>query len=124
MGKGTWAINGTGSSGLLLSAIDAVLTPSIAVARFRIKLWDKLQSDTVAYDNQVACTNHADTADLCPAMGSGSSILPSIPISLRSRLMGWGRVISIGVETMHAVHPVFRVFVLLSLLLSTALAHA
>ena len=75
MGKGTWTINGTGSSGLLLSTMDAALTPSIAVDRFRIKIWDTLHADTVVYDNQVACVNQVDTADPCTAIGGGNIIL-------------------------------------------------
>jgi len=75
VGKGMWTINGTGSYGFLLSAIDAVLTPSTAVDRFRIKIWDKLQSDMVVYDNQVACTDQADTADPCTAISSGNIII-------------------------------------------------
>jgi hypothetical protein len=75
VGKGMWAINGTASYGFLLSAIDAALTPSTTVYRFRIKIWDRLQGDTVVYDNQVACTDQADTADPCTAISSGNIII-------------------------------------------------
>jgi len=53
MFKGTGTINGTGSYGFMLSAVDADLTPSTDVDLFRIKIWDKDNNNEIIYDNQV-----------------------------------------------------------------------
>ena len=49
--KGTGTINGSGTYGFMLSAIDEKLTSSTDVDKFRIKIWDK-STDTVIYDNK------------------------------------------------------------------------
>jgi streptogramin lyase len=66
MYKGTGTINGAGNYGFMLSAIDAKLTPSTDVDRFRIRIWDKDAGDALVYDNQVGeGDNHADpTTDI------------------------------------------------------------
>jgi hypothetical protein len=60
MYKGTGTINGSGNYGFLLKAIDAALTPSAEVDRFRIKIWDKDAGDTVVYDNEMAAAETDD----------------------------------------------------------------
>jgi PKD repeat protein len=72
MYKGVGTINGVGTYGFLLSAIDAALTPSVDVDRFRIKIWDTADGDTVVYDNQVG---DADDADPTTAIGGGSIVI-------------------------------------------------
>lgn len=73
--KGVGTINGMGNYGFLLSAIDANLTPSTDVDLFRIKIWDKDNSDAVVYDNQAACLEIADDADPCTQIGGGSIVI-------------------------------------------------
>ncbi len=72
MFKGIGTINGSGNYGFLISAIDAVLTPSTDVDLFRIKIWDNDNNDAVIYDNQIACSDTGESADPCTAIGGGS----------------------------------------------------
>lgn len=67
--KGTGTINGVGSYGFMLKAIDDELTPSTDVDMFRIKIWDKDDGDAVVYDNQIG---DADDADLTTTIGGDS----------------------------------------------------
>lgn len=69
------AQNGAGDYGFLLSAIDADLTPSTDVDRFRIKIWEKDNGDAVVYDNQVACPETGEDADPCTEIGGGSIVI-------------------------------------------------
>ena len=70
--KGDGAINGVGNYGFMLSAIDEALTPSTDVDRFRIKIWDKDDGDTIVYDNQM---DVADDADPTTAIGGGNIVI-------------------------------------------------
>jgi Leucine-rich repeat (LRR) protein len=70
--KGTGTINGAGNYGFMLTAIDAELTPSTEVDKFRIKIWDKDDDDTIVYDNQM---DAADDADPATAIGGGSIVI-------------------------------------------------
>ena len=58
--KGVGTINGEGSYGFMLSAIDELLTPSTDVDLFRIKIWDKENGDTVIYDNKIDADKNTD----------------------------------------------------------------
>jgi len=69
--KGTGTINGEGNYGLMLTAVDAKLTPSIDVDLFRIKIWDKV-TGKVVYDNQMG---DEENADLTTAIGSGNIVI-------------------------------------------------
>lgn len=72
MYKGTGTINGEGNYGFLLSAIDAALTPSSDIDKFRIKIWDKDNADALIYDNQVGAGDNEDpTTDI----GGGSIVI-------------------------------------------------
>ena len=51
--KGTGTINGGGNYGFMLTAVDEALTPSTDEDTFRIKIWDKDNSDAVVYDNKM-----------------------------------------------------------------------
>ena len=69
--KGTGTINGAGNFGFMLTVIDAELTPSTEVDKFRIKIWDKV-TDELVYDNQIGDT---DDADLTTEIGGGSIVV-------------------------------------------------
>jgi len=59
--KGVGTINGVGSYGFILSAIDADLTPdNNDNDMFRIKIWDKNNDNEVIYDNQLDDDENAD----------------------------------------------------------------
>ena len=75
MYKGTGTVNGGGSYGFLLSAIDESLTPSTDVDLFRIKIWDKDNGNAVLYDNQVACLDTGDDAVPCTEIDGGSIVI-------------------------------------------------
>ncbi len=70
--KGSGTINGFGNYGFLLSAIDADLTPSAIIDKFRIKIWDKDNGDVVVYDNNMEVD---DNADPTTEIGGGSIII-------------------------------------------------
>ena len=69
--KGTGTINGSGNYGFMLTAIDGQITGGGGVDKFRIKIWDKNNGDTVVYDNQVT-GDPSDTAIPTTALGGGS----------------------------------------------------
>ena len=73
--KSIGTISGKANYGFLLSGIDANLSPSTDVDLFRIKIWDKDNSDVVIYDNQVTCLNDAENADPCTQIGGGSIVI-------------------------------------------------
>ena len=70
--KGTGTINGAGNYGFMLTAVDAALTPSTQVDKFRIKIWDKDNGDAIVYDNQMDATDDAEPAT---AIGGGSIVI-------------------------------------------------
>jgi len=74
--KGSGKINGAGSYGVSVTAIDAANTPSSNVDLFRIKIWDQSNDDAVVYDNQLGtdCPT-GDDADPCTAIGGGSIVI-------------------------------------------------
>ncbi len=72
MYKGVGTINGAGSFGFLLKAIDAKLTPSADVDLFSIKIWDKDAGDTAVYDNGLG---DAIDADPTLAIKQGSIVI-------------------------------------------------
>jgi hypothetical protein len=49
--RGMGTINGIGNYGFLLTAIDGQINGGGGVDKFRIKIWDKNNGDTVVYDN-------------------------------------------------------------------------
>lgn len=49
--KGEGTVNGAGTYGFMLTAVDGALTPSTDVDHFRIKIWDRDNGDAVVYDN-------------------------------------------------------------------------
>lgn len=68
--KGTGTVNGQGSYGFLVTAIDAANTNSTDDDLFRIKIWNEDDEDAVVYDNH--CGDSGDDADPCTALGGGS----------------------------------------------------
>jgi hypothetical protein len=58
--KGSGEINGGGNYGFLLSAIDGDQPGGGGVDKFRIKIWDKDNLDTVVYDNGLGDADDAD----------------------------------------------------------------
>ena len=62
MYKGIGTVNGAGNYGFMLSAIDEKLTPSTDVDMFRIKIWEKDNSEAIVYDNQMGDDDDADPA--------------------------------------------------------------
>lgn len=69
--KGTGTINGTGTYGFLLTAIDGQVNGGGGVDKFRIKIWDKA-TGAIIYDNQMGA---ADSADPATVLGGGSIVL-------------------------------------------------
>ena len=51
--KGTGTINGQGTYGFMLTAIDGQLPGGNGTDKFRIKIWDQTQGDAMVYDNQL-----------------------------------------------------------------------
>jgi VCBS repeat-containing protein len=70
--KGVGTINGNGNYGFMLSVVDAKLTPSTDVDLFRMKIWDRDNSDAVVYDNQLGAGPYADPTT---AISGGSIVV-------------------------------------------------
>lgn len=68
--KGEGTINGAGSYGLMLTAIDGQISGGGETDRFRIKIWDK-KTGSVVYDNQMDAEVTSDPT----TMLSGGSIV-------------------------------------------------
>jgi hypothetical protein len=71
--KGSGTVNGAGTYGLLLTAIDGALPGGGGQDKFRLKVWDKT-TGAVIYDNQMG---GADTADPTTVLGGGSILIHS-----------------------------------------------
>jgi len=69
--KGTGTINGSGNYGFMITAIDGQINGGGGIDKFRIKIWDKNNGDTVVYDNQVT-GDASDTATPNTMLGGGS----------------------------------------------------
>jgi hypothetical protein len=70
--KGSGIINGSGSYGFILSAVDGNLNTQATPDLFRIKIWDKNNNDAIVYDNQYGA---ADNGALNTEIGGGSIII-------------------------------------------------
>ncbi len=70
--KGTGMINGTGSYGFMLTAIDGAINGGGGSDKFRIKIWDKNNNDAVVYDNQLGAE---DSAEPTTVVQGGSIII-------------------------------------------------
>ena len=66
--KGTGTVNGSGSFGFLLCAIDGQINGGGGADKFRIKIWNK-SSGAVMYDNMMGSS---DDADPTTTLGGGS----------------------------------------------------
>lgn len=74
--KGVGTINGSGSYGFLLSAIDGQVSGGGGIDKFRIKIWDKNNEDVIIYDNNIgSALGTGDDADPATAIGGGSIII-------------------------------------------------
>ena len=69
--KGVGQINGAGSYGFLLTAIDGQVKGGGGVDKFRIKIWD-LATEAMVYDNQMGAD---DGVDLTTVLGGGSIVI-------------------------------------------------
>lgn len=67
--KGTGTINGGGNCGFMVTAIDGDVNGGRGVDKFRIKIWDKGDGDSVIYDNKLG---EPEDSDAATALGSGS----------------------------------------------------
>ena len=68
--KGVGTINGAGTYGFMLSAIDGQVNGGGGADKFRIKIWDS--AGTIAYDNQM---DAAEDADPSTVLGGGSIVI-------------------------------------------------
>lgn len=70
--KGVGTVNGSGNYGFLLSGTDGVVNGGGGVDKFRIKIWDRDNNDTVVYDNQLGA---GESADPTTAITGGNIII-------------------------------------------------
>ena len=61
--KGSGTINDDGDYGFMLTARDGQINGGGGVDKFRIKIWDKDEDETVVYDNQLGAEDDADATD-------------------------------------------------------------
>ncbi len=69
--KGTGTINGEGTYGFMLTVIDGAISGGGGTDKFRIKIWDKIDS-TIVYDNQLG---GLDDAEPTTVLGGGSIVI-------------------------------------------------
>jgi hypothetical protein len=69
--KGTGVINGTGSYGFMLTAVDGQLSGGGGLDKFRMKIWD-LGTGSVIYDNQMG---EDTSAALNTSLGGGAIVI-------------------------------------------------
>lgn len=74
--KGTGTVNGTGTYGFLLSAVDGQVNGGGGIDKFRIKIWDMNNGDTVVYDNNLGGSEDIDSANP-QALTHGSIVIHS-----------------------------------------------
>ncbi|HEX5589393.1 MAG TPA: multicopper oxidase domain-containing protein [Candidatus Limnocylindrales bacterium] len=73
--KGTGTVNGSGSFGFILTAVDGQLNGgSGGLDRFRIKIWDEDAGDAVVYDNALGASDDIDAPGPQP-IGGGSIVI-------------------------------------------------
>ncbi len=70
--KGTGTINGSGSYGFMLTAIDGAINGGGGSDKFRIKIWDKNNSDVIVYDNKMG---ESDDSSAATVIGGGSIVI-------------------------------------------------
>ncbi|MBI1924418.1 PD40 domain-containing protein [Candidatus Poribacteria bacterium] len=70
--KGTGTINSAGNYGFMLTTIDGAINGGGGTDKFRIKIWDKNNGDTIVYDNQMG---DADDTDPTTVIGGGSIVI-------------------------------------------------
>jgi hypothetical protein len=71
--KGTGMINGSGTYGFMLSAIDGQLSGGGGSDKFRIKIWNKA-TGVLVYDNQVSADKD-ENADPTTVISGGSIVI-------------------------------------------------
>jgi hypothetical protein len=74
--QGSGTINGSGSFGFLLTGWDGSAAGGSGVDKFRIKIWDKNNTNAVVYDSQMGA---ATSADPTTVLGSGNLRIHSNP---------------------------------------------
>ena len=70
--KGIGTINGAGSYGFMLTAIDGKVAGGGGTDRFRIKIWDPASGDAVVYDNQ---QGDAEDGEVTTVISGGSIVV-------------------------------------------------
>jgi hypothetical protein len=75
--KGTGTINGTGTFGFILTAVDGDLSTPSTPDLFRIKIYNKT-TNKVVYDNQYGTGTTADDADPTTLLGGGSIVIHEV----------------------------------------------
>jgi hypothetical protein len=73
--RGVGTVNGSGNYGFMVSAIDGQITGGGGVDRFRIKIWDKSNGNSVVYDNQI---NDLENVDATTGLGGGSIVIHEV----------------------------------------------
>ena len=70
--KGVGTINGAGNYGFMITAIDGQINGGGGIDKFRIKIWDKDNSDAIVYDNMIGAD---ESAEPTTALGGGSIVI-------------------------------------------------
>ncbi len=70
--KGIGTINGEGNYGFMLTAIDGDIKGGGGTDKFRMKIWDKDNNDTIVYDNQLG---DSDDSEPTTIIGGGSIVV-------------------------------------------------
>ena len=60
LSNSTGTVNGQGNYGFQLSGTDGVINGGGGADKFRIKIWDINNNDTLVYDNQLGAADNVD----------------------------------------------------------------
>ena len=73
--RGEGTVNGSGTYGFLVAAIDGAINGGGGTDTFRIKIWDKSNGNNVVYDNQLGASENLDATTL---LGGGSIVIHEV----------------------------------------------
>ena len=73
--RGVGTVNGSGNYGFMVTAIDGQINGGGGIDKFRIKVWDKSNGNTVVYDNELGSSENAEAST---KLGGGSIVIHEV----------------------------------------------
>ena len=80
--RGFGTVNGTGDYGFMVTAIDGQINGGGGLDKFRIKIWDRSNGNTVVYDNEIGKFENVDAST---ALGGGSIVIHEVKTNAKTK---------------------------------------